>query len=110
MTHTDGPWVVRQDFTKNSKGSFIPGDGTWIESAHGAAIAHFPDWLKRTNSPVAGNQALMCAAPDMLAALKDVYSLYCRIAFPCDGSDQDVFDRKIINQVVDAISKAECQS
>jgi len=58
-THTPGPWAVDP----------VLRGGPWyrIESEHGPAIG----WVAQVQHPNSANAALIAAAPELLAALKE---------------------------------------
>jgi hypothetical protein len=64
--HTPGPWVVRGEAKYSGFG---------VNDANGKSVASFPSTMTRGDGEKSANAALIAAAPDMLAALRDALPL-----------------------------------
>lgn len=82
-THTSGPWTVCEDGERNIQGSISIG----VASPCGWFVADVWADADELKASAQANARLIAAAPDLLAALRDVYEnvrsdspdMWCRV-------------------------------
>lgn len=105
--HTKGPWLLDDG---------LPG-GVYSDDATGSIVARCMgigfEWVSRPRAESIANAQLISAAPDMLAALRNVQKLISEAAMTgFNWKDGDWADRLFFSQQVtsEAIRKATAQT